>query len=141
MKRFTYLTLALALFGLTAQAQSKKLPPRRPVAPKSRTAPTSVSLKEGYTIKDGKFLVTRSGHTDPVLQDETLLNGTRVKADGTVVLRDSTTVQMKEGDFMSLTGRVTTKEMRMEQDSLSKAAFQDTQKSKMKLKTKKGRRS
>ena len=41
-----------------------------------------------------------------------------MQPDGTVMMADGTTVRLQEGDYMSLTGRMTTRAMKAEQDSL-----------------------
>ncbi|MBG8555245.1 DUF6799 domain-containing protein [Hymenobacter guriensis] len=140
MKRIVLATATLLLAAgcwSSALAQTK-LPPRRTVAPKAKaTAPKGVTMKEGFTVKEGKVLVTRNGLTSTVAQPEKLVNGTTIKSDGTVILRDSTHVMMKEGDELSLSGRLTTKAMQAEQDSLMNVVKENT---KMKLKSKrKGR--
>ncbi|UPL48961.1 DUF6799 domain-containing protein [Hymenobacter sublimis] len=126
MKRYPTTILATLLLAaaatLSAQAQTK-LPPRRPVQPRAKAAaPVGLTMKDGFLMKGGKVMMTRDAHTEALTSETALVNGTKVRADGTVTLADGTTAMLKEGDYMSLTGRMTTKAMRAEQDSLLQLA-------------------
>ena len=118
------LTLLLAAGCFAAQAQTK-LPPRKPVQPKGRMVSKGAATRDGAVMKDGKVVLTQNGLTNPVLQETALINGTKIKPDGTVTMTDGTSTIMKEGDYMSLTGRLTTAVMKAQQDSLAKAALLD----------------
>lgn len=129
------LALLLGLGSIAAQAQTK-VPPRKPVQPKARVASTGASIKDGVTMKEGKVLMTQSGITNPVTQEAALVNGTKIKPDGTVTMADGTTATLKEGDYLSLSGRLTTAAAKAQQDSLIQATRDN---SKSKSKKKKGR--
>ncbi|MBC6991878.1 MULTISPECIES: DUF6799 domain-containing protein [Hymenobacter] len=131
---FLPIALLVSLSALAAQAQTK-LPPRKPVAPRGRVAPTGITLKDGAMMKEGKVMMTQNGHTDPLSQDVTLVNGTKIAVNGTVTAPDGTTTMLKEGDYVSLTGRVTSASMKAQQDSLMMAA-KDGGKDKTKMKRK-----
>lgn len=121
MKLSSALLASLLLAGgtlLSAQAQTK-LPPRKPAQPRARAAaPVGVTLKDGFVMKEGKVMMTRDAHTEALTAETALVNGTKIGADGTVTMANGTTMMLKEGDYMSLTGRLTTKAMKAEQDSL-----------------------
>ncbi|OWP64595.1 hypothetical protein CDA63_02220 [Hymenobacter amundsenii] len=122
MNQYAKLGLVLLMAGVAfqAQAQTKALPARRgAVAPKARiaTAP-GATMKDGFLMKDGKVMATRNAQTSAVGREEALVNGTKVQPDGTVMMADGTTVRLAEGDYMSLTGRLTTRAWQAEQDSL-----------------------
>lgn len=130
---------ALLLVGaatLGAQAQTK-LPPRRGgVQPRAKAAaPVGVTMKDGFLMKEGKVMMTRDAHTEPLTAEMALVNGTKINADGTVTMADGTSTLLKEGDYMSLTGRLTTRVMKAEQDSLLQVAKQGG-KGKVKMKKK-----
>lgn len=128
--------MLLAAGSFAAQAQTK-LPPRKPVQPRGRVAMKDAATRDGAVMKDGKVILTQQGLTNPVLTETSLINGTKIKPDGTLTMPDGTTTQMKEGDYMSLTGRLTTAAMKAEQDSLMKAALLDPKgKGKIKMKKK-----
>ena len=95
----------------------------------------NAATKDGAVIREGKLMLTQQGHTNPVLEEISLTNGTKIKPDGTVTRTDGTTVTMKEGDYLSLSGRLTTVAMKAEQDSLTQAAKMDP-----KGKSKKGKK-
>ncbi|UYZ62421.1 DUF6799 domain-containing protein [Hymenobacter weizhouensis] len=135
-----YPTLAAALLlcaaAFTTQAQTK-LPPRKPVAPRQKVVIKGETMKDGFLMKEGKVMMTRDAHTSPLTAETSLVNGTKIGADGTVTMADGTSVMLKEGDYVSLTGRLTTMAMKAEQDSLAQLARQGGKgKSKMKIKKK-----
>ncbi|WP_310394808.1 DUF6799 domain-containing protein [Hymenobacter sp.] len=105
----------------TAQAQTK-LPPRRTggVAPRPRMVATGVGLKDGLTMQKGRVVLTELGVTNPLTADKKLINGVRISPTGLVTAKDSSTIQMAEGDVVSLTGRVTSRASIAEADSLLK---------------------
>jgi hypothetical protein len=129
------LALLLGLSSVAAQAQTK-IPPRKPVQPKAKVVSTGASIKDGVTMKEGKVLMTQSGITNPVTQEAALVNGTKIKPDGTVTMADGTSTTLKEGDYLSLSGRLTTAAAKAQQDSLIQATRDN---SKSKSKKKKGR--
>lgn len=108
--------LALALLG-RASAQTPR--PGRP-GPKPRMVATGVGLKDGLTMQKGRVVLTEAGITNPLAADKKLLNGTTISPAGVVTAPDGSTVQMTEGDMVSLTGRVTTRTSMVEADSLLK---------------------
>ncbi|SHI40217.1 hypothetical protein SAMN02745146_0773 [Hymenobacter daecheongensis DSM 21074] len=138
MKSSIYLAAVLALVtvGFTAQAQTK-VAPRRAVSPKQKIVVKegAETMKDGAVMKDGKVLFTQQGHTNPVTEPVSLINGTKIMADGSVTMADGSTAMLKEGDMLSLSGRLTTKAMKAEQDSLMMMA-KSGKKAKMKIKNK-----
>jgi hypothetical protein len=137
MKLFPTLCAALLLTSvatLSAEAQTK-LPPRRPVQPRPKAAaPAGVTMKDGFLMKDGKVMVTRDAHTEPLTAETSVVNGTKINASGQVTMPNGTTTTLKEGDYMSLTGRLTTMAMKVEQDSLMQLAKNGKGKAKVKKK-------
>ncbi len=119
------LSVAL-LSGVVAQAQTR-VPPRRPGAavPRPRPTATGVGLKDGLTMQNGRVVLTELGTTNPITADKKLVNGTVISTTGLVTATDGTTVQMNEGDLVSLTGRVTTRTSMAEADSLLKIKTYD----------------
>lgn len=115
------LTALLGLGSVVAQAQTK-IPPRKPVQPKAKVASNGPSVKDGVTLKDGKVLITQSSLTTTVAQETSLINGTKISPDGTVTMTNGTTTTLKEGDYMSLSGRLTTAAYKAQQDSLAQVA-------------------
>lgn len=137
MNQYRTLGAALLLVGaasLTAEAQTK-VAPRKAVQPRPRAAaPKGETMKDGFLMKDGKVMVTRDAHTEVLASETALVNGTKVNGNGTVTLADGTTATLKEGDYVSLTGRMTTMAMKAEQDSLMQLAKNGKGKVKMKKK-------
>lgn len=125
----------LSLGSLATQAQTK-LPPRKPVQPRAKVVSTGVSTKDGVVLQDGKVVMTQSGHSTAVTQETALVNGTKIRPDGSVAMTDGTTATLKEGDYMSLSGRMTFAADKVRQDSLMQVA-KDVSKTKGKSKSKK----
>ena len=107
-----------------AQAQSRPAP-RRAVAPKARLKAGAAMMKDGVTMKDGKLIVTEMGMTNPITADKTLRNGTTITTAGMVTGRDGVVTQLREGDYVSLTGRIETRTEIAAQDSIQKLQAYD----------------
>ena len=112
-------------------AARRVLAPRRVVAPRrSGAAPVrartnGVMAKDGLTMKDGRVELTELGLTDPLTEDKRLLNGTVITPKGQVTSASGELSQMAEGDYVSLTGRLTTKRELVEADSVRKLVAYD----------------
>ena len=115
------ITLVLALvLGSVVAAQAQRRPaPRQQAAP-----PKAPTMKDGAIMQGGKVVITRFGQTETVAAETTLPNGIKVSPDGTVTMQNGTTSMMKEGDYLSLSGRLTTAAQKAEQDSLIKVAME-----------------
>ncbi len=114
------------LLAYESQAQTQPVAPRHAGAtPRPRPKTAGVMAKDGFTMTNGKVSVTEQGLTSPLAQDRKLVNGTVVTANGQVTSGSGTTEQMKEGDLVSLTGRLTTKREMIEADSLRKLTDYD----------------
>ncbi len=107
------------------------LAPRRAVAPRRATAApvraktSGVMEKDGLTLKDGRVMFTELGLTGPLEQDKRLLNGTTVTPKGQVTSASGEQSQLAEGDYVSLTGRLTTRREMVEADSVRKLVAYD----------------
>lgn len=111
-----FLGLFLAMTSLSAQAQTT--PARKPVQPKGRPVSMGITLKDGFTVKEGKVLVTQQAQTNPLTKEFSLVNGTKIHPDGTVTMADGSSTLLREGDYLSLGGRLSTAEAKAQQDSL-----------------------
>ena len=114
----------LLLTGSVAQAQA---PARRPggAVAKPRAAATGVGTKDGMVLHNGRVVLTELGTTNPLVADKKLINGTTITVAGLVTGTDGTTTQLIEGDYVSLTGRVTSRTSIVEADSLLKIKMFD----------------
>ncbi|WP_210518257.1 DUF6799 domain-containing protein [Hymenobacter terricola] len=125
---FTLILAVALLTGATAQAQTK-LPPRRPgsAAPKPRvaTSVTETSLKDGLTMQKGRVVLTELGITNPLITEKKLINGTTISPTGLVTATNGTTTQISEGDQVSLSGRVTSRQAIVAADSIAKVQLYD----------------
>ncbi|WP_220235689.1 DUF6799 domain-containing protein [Hymenobacter ginsengisoli] len=113
-------------------AARRVLAPRRVVAPRraGAAAPTraktnGVMAKDGLTLQDGRMVLTELGRTAPIEQDKRLLNGTLITTKGQVTSVEGATTQLAEGDYVSLTGRITSKREMVEADSVRKLVAYD----------------
>lgn len=131
-QRFTIVATLLLVGAIAFQAEAQtKVPPRRgSIQPKARVVSQGETMKDGFLMKDGKLLQTINAHTESLSQESALVNGTKVQPDGNVTMADGSSVRLQEGDYMSPTGRLTTRAMKAEQDSLQQVQM-------MKLKKKK----
>ena len=114
----------VALLGsFSVQAQTKIAPKGR-VQPKPRMGMGNpgAAVKDGLTLKAGRVVLTELGVTNPLTVDKKLVNGTTISTTGLVTSPSpsGTTVQMLEGDMVSLSGRVTSHTSIVEADSLLK---------------------
>lgn len=115
---------ALAFLNITtAQAQTAR--PGR-VQPKPRVAATTTEgIKDGISMQKGRIVLTDFGISNPLTADKKLINGTIITPTGTVTAPDGTTTQITEGDYVSLTGRVTTRRAIADADSIAKVQVFD----------------
>jgi len=115
----------------TPAAARRVLAPRRVVAPRrTGAAPTrartnGVMSKDGLTLENGRAVLTELGLTAPIEQDKRLLNGTLITTKGQITNMEGVTSQMGEGDYVSLTGRLTSKREMVEADSVRKLVAYD----------------
>jgi len=96
MKRLMILFVVL-VFGIPVFAQEGTKKPATQTEIKA--APTSVIMKAGkvWLSKDGVMTV---------LDKEIRMNGTLVRPDGSVILRDGKTVQLLDGDRITAEGEL-----------------------------------
>lgn len=124
----------LSAASLSTQAQTT-MPARKGVQPKQKVVIKGATMKDGFLMKDGKVMMTRDAHTSELTSETTLVNGTKVGADGAVTMADGTTTKLQEGDYVSLTGRLTSASYKAQQDSIMQAKMAGG-KGKMKAKKK-----
>jgi len=113
-------------------AARRVLAPRRVVAPRragaaapARPKTSGVMAKDRLTLQNGRVVLTELGLTAPIEQDKRLLNGTLITTKGQVTNVEGVTSQMAEGDYVSLTGRLTSKREMVEADSVRKLVAYD----------------
>ncbi len=115
----------------TPAAARRVLAPRRVVAPRrtgaapARARTSGVMAKDGLTMENGRVVLTELGLTAPIEQDKHLLNGTLVTTKGQITNGEGVASQMAEGDYVSLTGRLTSKREMVEADSVRKLVAYD----------------
>ncbi|GAB3877504.1 hypothetical protein GCM10028824_37700 [Hymenobacter segetis] len=115
---------ALALLNM-AVAQAQTARPGR-VQPKPRVAAaTTEGIKDGISMQKGRVVLTELGISNPLTADKKLINGTTITPAGVVTASDGTTTQITEGDYVSLTGRVTSRKAIADADSIAKVMVFD----------------
>lgn len=124
---FRFVIFGALLLGATGAQAQTKLPPRRAVVPaRARLiAKPGAGVKDGLVLVNGRVVLTEQGLANPLTADKKLLSGYTVSPAGLVTSPSGTTLQMVEGDVASLTGRVTTRKVVAEQDSLLKVQQYD----------------
>ncbi|WP_201984424.1 DUF6799 domain-containing protein [Hymenobacter rubidus] len=116
----------LAIFCFTSVAAQAQTARPGHVAPKPRVVVAKADgMKDGLTMQKGRVMVTETGITNPLAADKKLLNGTTISPSGLVTAPGGTTTQMAEGDQVSLTGKITTRQAIMEADSIAKIQAYD----------------
>ena len=121
---FLRASLFVTLLGsFAAQAQAPR--PGRAV-PKPRVAAAKAEgVKDGLSMQKGRVVLTELGISNPLVADKKLINGTIITPAGVVTGTDGTTAQMKEGDLVSLTGRITSRADIVAADSIAKIQLFD----------------
>ena len=119
-----YTFFIVMLFGAaTARAQTAR--PGR-VAPKPRTMVSKAEgIKDGLSMQKGRVVLTELGISNPLVADKKLINGTVITPAGIVTGTDGTPSQMKEGDHVSLSGRITSRTDIAAADSIAKIQLFD----------------
>lgn len=95
-------------------------PPRRGMAQPVRAKTSGIMAKDGVTLVSGRVQYTELGLTAPITENKKFINGTTVSPTGLITHADGTTEQLGEGDYASLSGRITTKRETMAADSVRK---------------------
>src|SRR5437879_5131020 len=62
--------------------------------------------EDGLMMKDGKVWIMKQGKGTVLHKEMTLSNGTKVKADGSVVMKDGSQTALREGDHIHMDGRL-----------------------------------
>jgi hypothetical protein len=101
MKKIVVAVAAVAVFSFGASAQEAK-----PAQQQNAQHHDQKEKKEEFVMKDGKLTQHVNGQESIVEKDVTLKNGTVVMANGTVKHPDGRTTTLKEGDVVSLEGKV-----------------------------------
>jgi hypothetical protein len=66
-------------------------------------------------MKDGKMMMMKDGKEMPMEKEMTMKDGTKVTTDGTVTKKDGEKITMKEGDMMTMDGKMKTGETKEEE--------------------------
>ncbi len=61
-------------------------------------------MKDHLMFKDGKVTMVMGGKSMPADKEVALTNGAKVAVDGTVTMKDGTTMKMKDGEMMGMDG-------------------------------------
>ncbi len=64
------------------------------------------TTSDGLMMKDGKMWMTKNGKTMPMDAEVTLDNGIRVMTDGTYMDKNGTTMRLKNGESISMAGKM-----------------------------------
>jgi hypothetical protein len=80
--------------------------PAQPATPNRQATNVQKQQKDGIVFRDGKLWNMKAGKGTAVDKEITLSNGTKVKSDGTVVMKDGTQTTLSEGDYISMDGKL-----------------------------------
>ncbi|WP_216679076.1 DUF6799 domain-containing protein [Hymenobacter siberiensis] len=124
IKNLSFGVFALAFLNIAA-AQAQTARPGR-VQPKPRVAASAIEgIKDGISMQKGRTVLTELGISNPLTADKKLVNGTIITPAGIVTTPNGTTTQITEGDYVSLTGRVTSRRAIADADSIAKVMVFD----------------
>lgn len=107
MKKLNLVLAGLA-FALTVNAQDSKVATQtQEVAPvKSTPAQEQVKSNDHLAMKNGKMWVMKDGKATEMVKEMDMPNGSKVMTDGTVIMKDGSKVQLKDGDKMGMKGYI-----------------------------------
>ncbi|MES2795905.1 MAG: DUF6799 domain-containing protein [Bacteroidota bacterium] len=94
--------------GTYAQGNSQK----NKVAYKKNAQKMKGAHPDGVMMKNGKMMLTMNGKTTLMVNEVTLSNGTRVMANGHCMMRDGSTLMLKNGDHMNMDGNLVPMKMK-----------------------------
>jgi hypothetical protein len=80
--------------------------PAQPATPNRQATNVQKQQKDGIVFRDGKLWNMKAGKGTAVDKEITLSNGTKVKSDGSVVMKDGTQTTLSEGDYISMDGKL-----------------------------------
>ncbi len=91
---------------------------------------TTPGFKDGITMRDGKVVATESGRSIFLSDTASMktLTGLTANGQGVITRTDGTTQTLKEGDYISLTGRYTSAEEVKEHRTDLKENLQESRK-------------
>ena len=113
--------------AMRARGAGSRRPVTRGAAPKATQV---VGFKDGVTMRDSKVVATESGRSTFLTEGQTvkLVTGLEVASTGVVTRTDGTTETLQEGDYISLTGRLTTAQDRTSHAQSLKVNLQEDRK-------------
>src|SRR5256885_1671215 len=80
--------------------------PAQPATPNRQSSNVQHQMKDGVVFRDGKLWNVKAGKSTAIDKETTLANGTKVKSDGTVIMKDGTQTTLSEGDYISMDGKL-----------------------------------
>jgi hypothetical protein len=91
-----------------AQPATPQTQPATPAQPATPSPQSNVQRqqKDGIVYRDGKLWNVKGGKNTAVDKEMTLSNGTKVRSDGTVIMKDGTQTTLSEGDYISMDGNL-----------------------------------
>jgi hypothetical protein len=76
----------------------------------------------GVIMKDGKLLMMKDGQTTQLTSDLTLDNGAIVTADGNIKSKDGTVTTLKEGEYVTMEGMLSSTKKGEKENRMKKEA-------------------
>lgn len=89
----------------------------------TRTLP-GASARDGFTLRGTEVVMTRSGVTTKVEREMAFPNGLKVQANGTIMLRDGTSVTLRPNQLLTFDGEV--QEVALSADGVAPVSSVDT---------------
>jgi hypothetical protein len=83
--------------GVFAQEKTNKMEDKKMASHK---------MKDCVMMEDGKMVVMKDGQTMPMDKDMTMKNGVTVMTDGNVKWKNGKTTMLKEGQYVTMDGKM-----------------------------------
>ena len=101
----TFVAAALVLIG-SANAQTQTTTKTKAKGDMKDKPMQSNALRDGIMMHGGKLIVMKEGKASTLTEDMTLANGTMIRRDGSIKMKDGTTSMLKNGDHMDMDGNI-----------------------------------
>lgn len=114
MKFFAAIIPALALAGTiqVAQAQSPVMKEEGHMPKKGKPMESKGMMRDCVLMKDGKMMTMKDGKTMPMTETMTMNNGTKVMANGHVMMAGGKSMMLQNGQCVLMDGHVVKDKMK-----------------------------
>lgn len=107
--------LVFAAIAISAGAFAQRDSMKREMSPRNmhntqiqhlQSSRVDKSHPDGVMMQNGKIMMVKKGQMTTLDHDMTMSNGTKIMTDGSYTPKDGTTLQLKEGQHMDMSGNL-----------------------------------